>query len=308
MVFQKAINSTSEPEESGTPRGRRRRTWRRVPCHYPALWFLRARKAKCDRCRDTPPRRRQRRGRRKKEPRARVGPKIHLAGGAGRKHLSRLLGSTAGGLGHSDGGLLVFLTSKYPENTALVPWCPAARETHQKRPRTGSTHSAIAQANHPPPLNDAAYAPLAQMHHCCLASSHARLSTSRNCLLLRQTRPRDDTCQNTTRLYESERHADVDITRLTPNTSAAGTCTAPMLSTSSCSASNPLGSAPAMCGGSWPLQKRQQPCSHASPSVSREMSSTRSRTLCSRSPCSKTGHASSSRLRERQNMCVSSPI
>ena len=90
----------------------------------------------------------------------------------------------------------MFFTSKYPGNTALVPWCPAARETHQKRPRTGSTHSAIAQANHPPPLDDDAYAPLAQMHHYCLTSSHARLSTSRNCLLLRQTRPRADTRQN----------------------------------------------------------------------------------------------------------------
>ena len=112
---------------------------------------------------------------------------VHLAGGAGRKHQSRHLGSTAGGLvGHSDGGLLVFFTSKYPENTALVPWCPAARETHQKRPRTGSTHSAITQVNHPLPLNDAAYAPLAtgsdaqlrSRFFACATFHFAKLSSS----------------------------------------------------------------------------------------------------------------------------------
>ena len=76
---------------------------------------------------------------------------VHLEGGSGRKHQSWYLGSTASGLGYSNGSLLVFFTSEFPENTALVPRSTrntpktSAHRQHAQRDR------AIAQA--PPPAS-----------------------------------------------------------------------------------------------------------------------------------------------------------
>ena len=79
---------------------------------------------------------------------------VHLEGGTGRKHQSRHLGSTAGGLGYSDGALLVFFTSKYPENTALVPRCPVPRGA-RNTPKTAAhrQHAQRDRTSAPPPAS-----------------------------------------------------------------------------------------------------------------------------------------------------------